>query len=156
MNWDAVGAIAEIVGAIGVIGSLIYLSLQVRQNNAYIRNQALFDTVSELRQAIGRMIEDADLSRIYFSGRSRYPELNESDRGRFHLMIFEILSIFENYIEFGAADMIKPETAALPREQIEVFIEEGWFADYWSAFGRRMFDRGFVREVDEIIHRHGA
>jgi len=30
MNWDAVGAIAELLGAIGVIGSLIYVASQVR------------------------------------------------------------------------------------------------------------------------------
>ena len=33
MNWDAVGAIAELLGAIGVIGSLIYLATQVRSSN---------------------------------------------------------------------------------------------------------------------------
>jgi len=32
MNWDAVGAIGEIIGAIAVVVSLIYLSIQVRQN----------------------------------------------------------------------------------------------------------------------------
>ncbi len=32
MNWDAVGAIAELLGAVGVIGSLVYLATQVRQS----------------------------------------------------------------------------------------------------------------------------
>jgi hypothetical protein len=29
MNWDAIGAIAELLGAIGVIASLIYLARQI-------------------------------------------------------------------------------------------------------------------------------
>jgi len=33
MNWEAVGAIGEIVGAIAVIATLIYLSMQVRQSS---------------------------------------------------------------------------------------------------------------------------
>ena len=33
MNWEAVGAISEAFGVIGVIVSLIYLALQVRQSN---------------------------------------------------------------------------------------------------------------------------
>ena len=33
MNWEAVGAISEAIGVIGVIVSLIYLALQVRQSN---------------------------------------------------------------------------------------------------------------------------
>jgi len=30
MNWDAIGAIAELLGAIGVIASLVYLATQIR------------------------------------------------------------------------------------------------------------------------------
>ncbi len=32
MNWDAIGAIAELLGAVGVIGSLVYLATQIRQS----------------------------------------------------------------------------------------------------------------------------
>ena len=32
MNWEAISTIAEIVGAGGVIASLIYLAVQVRQS----------------------------------------------------------------------------------------------------------------------------
>ncbi len=32
MNWDAIGAIAELLGAIGVIASLVYLARQMSQN----------------------------------------------------------------------------------------------------------------------------
>ncbi len=37
MNWDAIGAIAELLGAIGVIGSLVYLATQIRQNTTTVR-----------------------------------------------------------------------------------------------------------------------
>ena len=32
MNWEAIGAIAEAVGAAGVIASLVYLGVQIRSN----------------------------------------------------------------------------------------------------------------------------
>lgn len=32
MNWDAVGAVGEIVGALAVVMALIYLAVQVRQS----------------------------------------------------------------------------------------------------------------------------
>ncbi len=37
MNWDAIGAIAELLGAIGVIASLIYLATQIRQRREQMR-----------------------------------------------------------------------------------------------------------------------
>ena len=32
MNWDALGAIGEIVGAVAVVATLLYLALQIKQN----------------------------------------------------------------------------------------------------------------------------
>ncbi len=33
MNWEAIGAIAELAGALGVILSLLYLAAQIRTSN---------------------------------------------------------------------------------------------------------------------------
>jgi hypothetical protein len=38
MNWDAIGAIAELLGAIGVIASLVYLATQIRQSRLLPRS----------------------------------------------------------------------------------------------------------------------
>ena len=32
MNWEAIGAISEMIGALAVVVSLIYLAFQIRQN----------------------------------------------------------------------------------------------------------------------------
>jgi len=37
VNWEAVGTIAEIVGAAGVIASLLYLAAQIRQSTKVAR-----------------------------------------------------------------------------------------------------------------------
>jgi hypothetical protein len=37
VNWEALGAIANLFAAIGVIATLIYLSIQIRQNNNQLR-----------------------------------------------------------------------------------------------------------------------
>ena len=45
MNWDAIAAIAELLAALGVIGSLVYLAGQVRGSLNQARN-LVFDLVS--------------------------------------------------------------------------------------------------------------
>ena len=37
MNWNAIGAMGEILGAVGVIITLIYLARQIRQNTRATR-----------------------------------------------------------------------------------------------------------------------
>lgn len=59
------GAIGNIVAAIGVIASLLYLAIQIRQNNAYIRRQAMFDTLAAVRETEGSIYSDPELSRIF-------------------------------------------------------------------------------------------
>ena len=49
MNWDAIGAIAELLGAIGVIASLVYLAGQIRQS----REQMRAATYQQLHEYIG-------------------------------------------------------------------------------------------------------
>jgi hypothetical protein len=39
INWDAIGAIGEIVGALGVMVTVGYLAIQVRQNTFASRAQ---------------------------------------------------------------------------------------------------------------------
>jgi len=41
MNWDALGAAGEIMGSLGVLITLVYLAIQVKQNNAYTKAPAL-------------------------------------------------------------------------------------------------------------------
>ena len=43
MNWDAVGAIGEIVGAGAVFASLVYLAIQIRTQNRESRLSAMHD-----------------------------------------------------------------------------------------------------------------
>ena len=39
MNWDALGATGEVLGSLGVLITLVYLAVQVKQNNAYAKAQ---------------------------------------------------------------------------------------------------------------------
>jgi hypothetical protein len=46
VNWEALGAIANLLAALGVIATLIYLAIQIRQNNIQLRGSA---TIRNLR-----------------------------------------------------------------------------------------------------------
>ncbi len=52
MNWDAIGALGEIAGAVAVFASLVYLALQMRQNTRAIRGRAEQETVSLQQSAL--------------------------------------------------------------------------------------------------------
>ena len=43
MNWEAIGAAGELVGAIVVLFTLIYLARQMKQSNALMKEQASYN-----------------------------------------------------------------------------------------------------------------
>ena len=51
MNWEAISAVSEIVGAIAVVISLIYVATQIHQNTRMMRSaakQSLTETTQNL------------------------------------------------------------------------------------------------------------
>lgn len=70
MNWDAIGAIGEILGASAVVVSILYLSIQIRSNTRATKASASFDATHSWalsnEQAHKMSAEDiADLSASY-------------------------------------------------------------------------------------------
>jgi hypothetical protein len=47
MNWEAIGAVGETLGAAGVIITLVYLATQLRQNTRALRLNAEFAAAQE-------------------------------------------------------------------------------------------------------------
>ena len=41
MNWDAIGAVGEVLGALAVVLTLAYLAIQIRQNTAIAKMAAM-------------------------------------------------------------------------------------------------------------------
>ena len=39
MDWDAIGAIGEVLGALAVVGSLVYLAIQIRSSTKLAKAQ---------------------------------------------------------------------------------------------------------------------
>jgi len=52
MNWEAIGAIGEILGAAAVVVSLIYLAVQIRANHKEVRLAAMHEISVEFRESI--------------------------------------------------------------------------------------------------------
>jgi len=70
MNWEAIGALADLIGGAGVILTLVYLAVQVKQNTQSMRENnpitqtdraiehARFVSVSEDKMSIFQRAKD--------------------------------------------------------------------------------------------------
>jgi len=58
MNWDAIGAIGQLVGAIAVVITLGYLALQIRHAKEATADVSRLDRGAGIRDLLSRMAED--------------------------------------------------------------------------------------------------
>ena len=69
MNWEAIGAVGEVLGAIAVIITLLYLTTQVRQNTRSIHAQTVSQVASEMQRNLSLMASDDALATAMIKAR---------------------------------------------------------------------------------------
>ncbi len=149
MNWDALGAIAELVGALGVIATLFYLASQIRQSNVLARlseNNASMDQISLLRMA---MAQDEKLAALFLLGAEGYSELPELEKIRFESLLGQRFWTYEQLWDRVQSKVIEEE------HWVNVCIAlRGLFSnrgiDEWWHENKHQFPEGFVSDVDSL------
>ena len=86
MNWDALGAVAELLGAIAVIVSIIYLAAQVRQTRLQLQSQAEDNITSRAFEAYSPVYEGNNAS-IFRRGLESPESLNADEAFIFKLLL---------------------------------------------------------------------
>ena len=65
MNWEAIGAIAELIGGVAVLITLIYLSIQVRQNSRIQRQQNVTEQTNRCIDSGQLLASDPEFADIF-------------------------------------------------------------------------------------------
>jgi hypothetical protein len=100
MNWDAIGAIGEIAGAIGVIATLLFLGLQIRQN-AQATEASTFDAIlAEWRQLErNSFIEHPENIPVFADGLKDFENLSLNNKRLFNYIMSQYALFIENMIQ---------------------------------------------------------
>lgn len=92
MNWEAIGAVGELMGALGVVISLVFVGLQLRKNTQVIIDTNVESATERLITVSQLIASDADLARIYGVGLKSLDDLSFEDRVRFSSLLYSIFA----------------------------------------------------------------
>ena len=79
MNWDAIAAVGEITGAIGVILSLVYLALQIRSQNTESRLAAVTEWTNQWNEWTASFADHPQLSELWVKGSADFLSLDPAE-----------------------------------------------------------------------------
>jgi len=91
VNWEAISAIGQIVGAIAVVISLIYLATEIRSNARSARQLSL----DSINRWAGQLVEHPDLAELYYRGIRDFRSLKSSDLVQFSALMGQLFFIFQ-------------------------------------------------------------
>ena len=95
MNWEAVGAIGEVIGALLVGATLLYLAMQVGQSTRSNRAVLSWSMNQALADLNGRLSGDAELADIWMRGCDSLEALDPIERERFSRYAMDRLNLAE-------------------------------------------------------------
>ncbi len=93
MNWDAIGAIGEVVGGVAVIATLLYLAAQIRQNAQSVRNAASLSVNEGLAEINRRVSNDPEFADLWLRGLKDYRGLADVERMRFASYALDVMNL---------------------------------------------------------------
>ena len=79
MNWDAIGAVGEIAGALGVILSLVYLASQIRSQNTESRLAAVTEWTNQWNGWTASFADNPQLSELWVKASWDFLSLNPAE-----------------------------------------------------------------------------
>jgi hypothetical protein len=105
MNWEAIGAIGEVVGAVVVIITLVYLTIQLRQNTKAIEHSSYWGVFDDAYQWMYKLIENPEISELYLAG-MQGDEQSSGDRLRFSLLMNTLFVHWSHALTAGAFEVV--------------------------------------------------
>ena len=148
MNWDAIGAIGEIVGALAVVVSLVYLGVQIRAQNRESSMLAMHQISQGFRESIGEFanLESAD---IYVRGNEDYDSLSDTERFVLIAGLQRILRVWEEAYHQYQEGRLSDKIWKVMHAQYSALMSSESFSRVWKL-RRDYYDPEFRCYVDGI------
>ena len=149
MNWDAIGAGAELLGAVGVIASLVYLSVQIRQNTNSIRAASGREVLHEAQRFVTHLSSDPELAELYRRGAADRCSLSEAERYRFGVFVMGTFRNAESLFIQSRRGILSDADWEGIRESLRLFLQRPGIKA-WLGERRSQLNGDFVRFLDRL------
>lgn len=126
------GNYGEFIGAIGVVTTLIYLAIQIRQNTRVTRAASHHAVTDSLNQGNIAVAQDAELAQIWIVGTIDRASLSESERYRLDMLLLSYFHVFDSL--FYSANLGTGDRSLLRAEEpgIAQLIKLPGVREWWD------------------------
>ena len=147
MNWDAIGAIGELIGSLTVVITVAYLAVQIRQSSKAAISVSTNQSRTAVTDVFGAISSNTDAVKTYTAGLRNREELEPYEKIRFDLIIYQQLRVIETiFLEYQEGLMPKEVWDSQWHGQQSILRTQGG-RDSWEK-QRRFVAKSFMDWVD--------
>ena len=151
MNWEAIAAIAETIGALGVIASLLYLAGQVRASTRASAVEAKLASTQMLNDYVDGLIQNPELNDLFLRGLADLGSLSEADYYRFSNMALKAFWFFSaQHYQFRTGTLSEGDFLE-GRMVLLYWLKRPGARAWWAKLGRASVAPEFRDFVDAEI-----
>ena len=149
MNWEAIGAVAELLGAVAVLATLVYLARQIRQSRDAVESASAETVLSNMNAAYQNAATSSELGRVLFAGQENMDALTDEEKGQFVFWFFGYFRTLElAYHHYLAGNFNESMWEGYARHTQSLVITSG-VKQYWEM-RKDVFSPEFANYIDEL------
>ena len=149
MSIVELDALGEFIAPFGVLATLIYLAIQMRQNTQVLRLDTAQVVTKELQQMFSLLASGEGLSKVFVEA-GKNSNLSDVNKVRYFTFTSNIMRVCENAYLQNRENAIGPEHwEGVVRMMID-YSKMSAFADYW-AYRKHWMSSEFQHFLDSEI-----
>ncbi len=145
MNWSAISAVAEIVAALAVVLSLIYLAQQIRKNSKSVEGASI-QALLELE--ITTFALKAQYANVYRRGCANILDIDDDERVVFEQVVSSEMSLFNSAFTQVQNGLIE-SNASFDRDWKRFYLKQSGFQVIWSEI-KSAYPNEFCQHLDDV------
>ncbi|MGD8978123.1 MAG: hypothetical protein PVG91_11005 [Gammaproteobacteria bacterium] len=151
MSLEQYAYLAEIVGAIAVVASLLYLAVQIHQSNLQGQASARYAFIQAMSDINMPIAQDKAVASVWRRGLESADGLDKDERIQFWMLVGQYGNAWSVMYQLYRDGML-PEIqwTVVRKDMLGILSSEGG-RSFWKRFGAGAFDPEFVAYVDSLL-----
>lgn len=132
MNWEATSAIADIIGIVLIVASLIYISLQTKQSKEQAAAASEIAFIDGIDRMFGSWATDDHTATVVREGLRNFNELSKSDQALFAGIVGALVNRLNLADNLAARNLLPGEIADEVRKVAMSVLTTDGGLQYWE------------------------
>jgi hypothetical protein len=149
MSLEEYSFLFDVLSAISVVISLVYLGYQIRQNTRAMRRTVAREITRDLNELGRYFIEMPDLIDVYFKANDQPKELNAAEQFRFQILVMTVISNFDLAIGYHKDGLIGEASIDTYAQSIHQLFRSPIVEEWWHKEGHVMYSAELCKFVEK-------